>query len=301
MKSTIVTIFPRPSERDAAARPALVGTSSSQPAPGMPAAIDPVNTLPSVESVILQRLLAEVEARQVTRAQPTYVIEPSPPRRITLVRVLWGSLWALSIAVSVLTVKYIDSQTITPRADDAQSRSIEKLNASIVSQNQAFSTFIDSLQQLAGTLASNARSTVDLPKILDLLDNGLHETRSAPGPPPSPPVAQSSMPATQPSMPIIIGTSSPRNDSAPIPMGGHIHPPIEFAVAPADVIVHHNSAGVMDYWLVPRVTSGVQIMKKVVPVLQTNAGIFVHDIAEVKDYTITPSGDWIEAEPNGNK
>jgi hypothetical protein len=39
-----------------------------------------------------------------------------------------------------------------------------------------------------------------------------------------------------------------------------------------------------------------------VPILQNNSGTFVHHIAEVKDYIVTPSGDWIEAsESSGNK
>jgi hypothetical protein len=78
-------------------------------------------------------------------------------------------------------------------------------------------------------------------------------------------------------------------------MGGHIHPQIEWAVPPANAIVHHDSMGVMDYWLIPRIVSGTAVMEKVVPVLQNNSGIFVHDVAEVKDYLVTPSGDWVEA------
>jgi hypothetical protein len=41
--------------------------------------------------------------------------------------------------------------------------------------------------------------------------------------------------------------------------------------------------------------SGVPTMAKVVPIFQNNSGTFVHHIAEVKDYIVTPSGDWIEA------
>jgi hypothetical protein len=296
MKSPILTLFPDPAERYVTARPALTGAPSSERTEGLQLAAGAVNTLPSIESVILQKLLAEVEARQMTRAQPTYVIEQSPAaRHTTLQRTLWCALWALSIVVSVLTVKYIDSQTMVPRENDAQSRSIEKLTASISYQNQAFSTVTDSLQQLANAIASSAKQTAALPQVLDRLGSNLQQVRS-------PAVRPAPEAASQPVSPVIIGTSPQSIDSAPIPMGGHIHPPIEWAVAPPNVVVHHNSRGVMDYWLMPRTVAGVPTIAKVVPILQNNSGTFVHHIAEVKDYIVTPSGDWIEAsESSGNK
>jgi uncharacterized protein YdaL len=73
-------------------------------------------------------------------------------------------------------------------------------------------------------------------------------------------------------------------------------------VAPSNGVVHHNAQGVMDYWLIPRTVSGIPTMAKVVPILQNNSGTFVHHIAEVKDYIVTPTGDWLEvSEPAGNK
>jgi hypothetical protein len=294
MKSTILTIFPPPTERYPAVRTALTDERLSSRAEGLQPTTGAVNVVPSIEAAILQKLLAEMEARQIKRVQPTYVIEP-PARQVTSVRVLLGLLWASSIAVSILAVKYVDSQTMIPKASDRQSRSIENLNASIFHQNEAFSSLIDSLQQLVGTIAASAKRAKAIPEIPERLGNNLQEIRS-------PAVTQAPQPVSQPAMPVIIGIPPRKDDSAPIPMGGHIHPPIEWAVAPPNVVVHHNSAGVMDYWLVPRILSGVSTMVKVVPIVQTNSGTFVHDIAEIKDYTITPSGDWIDAtEPIGNK
>jgi hypothetical protein len=80
-------------------------------------------------------------------------------------------------------------------------------------------------------------------------------------------------------------------------MGGHHHQPIEDVVAPRNVIVHHKENGVMDYWLVPRLVSGSRVMTKVFPIAQTNMGVFVHNIEDVKDYIVTPSGDWLSASP----
>ena len=85
-------------------------------------------------------------------------------------------------------------------------------------------------------------------------------------------------------------------------MGGHHHDPIEDVIAPRNAIVHHNESGVMDYWLMPRVISGSRSMIKVFPIAQTNLGIFVHCFDEVRDYVVTPSGDWLAAsDPGGNR
>jgi hypothetical protein len=82
-------------------------------------------------------------------------------------------------------------------------------------------------------------------------------------------------------------------------MGGHHHDPIEDVIAPRNAIVHHTESGVMDYWLMPRVVSGTRSMIKVFPIAQTNLGIFVHSFDEVRDYVVTPSGDWLAASANG--
>lgn len=285
MKSNLLTLFPTPADRYRAAVTLRKGASTGT-----------LETLPSIESVILQKLLAEIEARQITRAQPTYVIDQAPaPRNDTLQRGLWCSLWALSIVVSVLTVKYIDAQTPAPRVDNNESRSIDKLTATITSQSQAFSTVSDSLEHLAHAIASSTQRTAAIPQMLDRLGSNLQQIRPPAVKPVAEPVSRSAP------VPVIIG-SSPQPADTPIPMGGHIHPPIEWAVAPANVVVHHNSQGVMDYWLIPRTVSGVPKMEKVVPVLQNNSGIFVHDVAEVKDYIVTPSCEWIPtSESSTNK
>lgn len=303
MKSNILTLFPTSAERHTPPAATRNTSSLSALAERLERPASNVETLPSIESVILQKLLAEIDARQVTRAQPTYVIDQAPaPRNDNLQRTLWGSLWALSIVVSVLTVKYIDAQTMAPRADNPESRSIDKLTATITTQSHAFSTVSDSLQQLAHAIASSAQRTAAIPDMLDRLGSNLQQIRLPAVKQAAAVVTTSSEPAPRPAPPPVIIGSSPQPADAPIPMGGHIHPPIEWAVAPANVVVHHNSQGVMDYWLIPRTVSGVLKMEKVVPVLQNNSGIFVHDIAEVKDYTVTPTGEWIPAsDSTGNK
>src|ERR1700761_4402237 len=178
MRSTILTIFPHPSDRvdrtsDCVSRkrPALSAAAGPQPtetrgavAHGSPEA------LPSIESLLLQRLLAEVEARQITRAQPTYVIEQqTASRHTTLIRTLWSLLWALSVILCIFVVKYIDSQTIAPRSDAGQSRAIESLTASLGGQQKELSAMVDALQGLAGTIALDSTRAAAIPDILNRL------------------------------------------------------------------------------------------------------------------------------------
>jgi hypothetical protein len=261
-------------------------------APGTPGA--PNASLPSIESVILEKLLTELETRQLTRVQPAYIIEQPAARHTILIRTLWSLLWVLSILVCIFSVKYIDSQTIRARGDDRQLRSIENLATTMSVQKQQFSTMIDSLQGLAGAIAASSQRTAAIPDLLNRLGSDLKQIR--------PPLARRPVElAPEAPLPAVIAVA-PQIDSAPIPMGGHHHPPIDFSVAPVDVVVHHNALGVMDYWLVPRMVSGARIMAKAVPISQTDAGTFVHHIEEVKDYLVTPAGDWIPAsDANGTR
>jgi hypothetical protein len=285
MRSNILTILPHPSERLPIARPGLPGATSPQATDG--ASRSP-ETLPSIESVLLQRLLAELDARHLGRVQPTYVIEQSPAgRNVHLTRTLWASLWLLSLLVSVLSVKYMDSQTMAPRTDAGQLRAIENLTESIGDQRREFSTVTSSLHELATAIALSATRTQPVPDLISRVSSDLERPRA--------PLVRT--PLEQPAESAVAEASEP----TPIPMGGHHHAPIEYAtVAPPAAIVHHNAAGVMDYWLVPRVVSGVPAMDKVIPISQTNGGTLVHDVAEVKDYLLTASGDWV-AVPETNE
>lgn len=292
MRSTILTILPHPSERQVGIRPALTGATSL---PGTEAQTHPAGgsrgPLPSIESVLLEKLLDEVEARRLARVQPTYVIEQPPAARQTiLIRTLWSLLWALSMVVCVFSVKYIDSQTMLPRVDAGQSRALESLTASLGNQEKEFSTMIDSLHGLTGVIALSSTRTAAIPDMLKRLGDDLQQSHS---PLIRQPIGLSAEPPTP----------AQEADAAQIPMGGHHHSPIDVAtVAPPGASVHHNSVGVMDYWLVPRVVSGVQTMVKVVPISQNNGASFVHHVAEAKDYILTSSGDWIAvSEATGNK
>lgn len=292
MRSAILTILPHPSERQVQTRPALTRDACSQGTEARDAAarVAP-DTLPSIESILLQRLLAEIESRQLARAQPTYVIEQSPAaRHATLVRTLWCLLWVLSMAMCVVSVKYMDSQAVFPQTGAGQSRSIESLTATVSDQKKEFSTMVDSLHVLADAMALNSARTATIPTMLNRLGSDLQQIRVQPVRAPVDLLPQPAMP-TQAA------------EATLIPMGGHHHAPLGAAtVAPEGATVHYNSLAVMDYWLVPRVVSGVQTMVKVVPISQRNGASFVHDVAEARDYILSPSGEWIAvSEATGTK
>jgi hypothetical protein len=286
MRSNILTIFPHPSDRQIGA-PAAPGGSSAQKTQGVGVTVTPVDALPSIESIILQKLLREMEARQVARVQPTYVIEHAP-RHASSVRALWCAVWVLSMALCVFVVKYIDTQSMAPRVDAGQTAALQNLATNIGDQNRQFSAMVDSIQGLANAIASNSKRTAVIPEMLNRLGSDLEQIHS-------PPARQAV------ELPPAPGLLAQEGDAA-IPMGGHRHPPLETAiVAPPDVVVHHNSAGAMDYWLAPRVVSGVRNFEKVVPISQSAAGTFVHDVSEVRDYIITPTGVWIAASEGGDQ
>lgn len=246
--------------------------------------------MPSIESVILQKLLAELSAREAAHIQPAYLIERQQPmRHAALIRALWSLLWALSLVLCGFIVKYTDTQTMLRANSAAQIQSVNRLTAAIGDQKHEFAKMIDSIQGLAGLIAATSQRTAAIPEILQRLGSELKRSARLPLK-----VAQARQPQVPSSMPVIIAAAQ-QQDATAISMGGHHHPPIEDAIASSDVVVHHNYLGVMDYWLVPRIVSGMRVMRKVVPVMQSKSGTFVHDIEEVRDYIITPSGDWIAA------
>jgi hypothetical protein len=283
-----LTIFPHPGDRHLGASVGLSGPAAAR-TEALASPTASLDALPSIESVILQKLLREMEARQITRVQPTYVIEQAPaPRHTSLIRGLWCAVWALSIVVCVFVVKYIDNQSMAPRTDAGQIAAMQNLATNISDQNKQFSAVVDSLQGLASAVAASSKRTAVIPDILNRLGSDLAQIHA-------PPVRQAV------ELPPAPGLLSQEPDGV-VPMGGHQHPPLEAAIlAPQDVVVHHNSAGVMDYWLAPRVVSGVRSVERVVPISQSTAGTFVHDVVEAKDYIITPSGVWIAASGGGDQ
>lgn len=293
----ILTIFPHPLERQ------VEKTSTSKLEPSRPkrseAILPAVNTNtnppPTIESLILQRLLAELEARATTRFPAPYLAEQvQPTRRTGWFRAQLALLWLLSIILCIFVVKYFDRETTAQIADPAQTRSITKLTATINDQNKQFSRMFDSIQQLTSAMASSSLRTTAMQAILKRLSGGLNQTEPQPTrekiefSPTTPPVVKMTPP--QPFR------EPPRMEIFP---SVHHHRPIGDVVAMDNVVVHHNPAGIMDYWLVPRIVSDVRTMTKVVPIAQTTIGVLVHNVEETKDYIVTPSGDWLAAsDPN---
>jgi len=272
----ILTIFPRPAEHELEAQ-----NRSS-------AALEPANggaAPATVESIVIEKLLAELDARAVARVPGPYLMERSPSRRHVLwLRSLWAALWLMSIVLCVFVVKYIDRENVPQAFDPTQARSINHLANSIGDQNKQFARMIDSVETLANAVASSSVRTTAMQAVIRRLGHDLSQAADVPPTRPPAPVAPPPQPARQEPV-AAVGTS----------MGGHHHEPIEDVIAPRNAVVHHNESGVMDYWMMPRVVSGARSMIKVFPIAQTNLGIFVHSFDEVRDYVVTPSGDWITA------
>jgi hypothetical protein len=271
----ILTIFPRPAphELEAENRPSTALSPSNTSAPA------------TVESIVIEKLLAELDARAVSRAPGPYLMERSLSRRHTAwFRALWAALWVMSLVLCVFVVKYIDRENTPQAFDPTQARSINQLANSIGDQNKQFARMIDSVETLANVVASSSVRTTAMQSVLRRLGHDLNQAADAPPMRPPAPVAPPPQPARE-ELAAIAGPS----------MGGHRHEPIEDVIAPRTAVVHHNENGVMDYWLMPRVVSGSRSMIKVFPVAQTNLGIFVHSFDETRDYVVTPSGDWLSA------
>src|SRR4051812_32738295 len=119
----ILTIFPRPAPHE-------LDTQKNRSS----TALEPSNgSAPAtVESALIQKLLAELDARAVSRVPGPYLMERSPSRgHIAWLRGLWVALWAMSIVLCVFVVKYIDRGNMPQAFDPAQARSIDHLANSL--------------------------------------------------------------------------------------------------------------------------------------------------------------------------
>jgi hypothetical protein len=276
----ILTIFPRPALHELEA-PKNRSSTALEPSNGSAPA--------TVESRVIEKLLAELDARAASRISGPYLMERSPSRRhVAWLRGLWAALWVMSIVLCVFVVKYIDRGNTPQAFDPAQARSMDHLANSIGDQNKQFARMIDSVETLANSVASSSVRTTAMQAVLRRLGHESTQVADILPKRPAAPVAPVSVPPSQEPAP-----------ETQLSMGGHHHDPIEDVIAPRNAIVHHTESGVMDYWLMPRVVSGTRSMIKVFPIAQTNLGIFVHSFDEVRDYVVTPSGDWLAASANG--
>ena len=298
----MLTILPRSDSRE-------VEGEHRSPSKSESTALQPANSAPSgaLESVLVEKLLAELDARTAARFAGPYFMERPPVRRhVIWLRTLWAALWLMSLVLCVFVVKYFDRQPALQAFDPAQAQSIHHLANSIGDQNQQFSRMIDSVQTLADAVAAASARTSAMQAALSRLGHDLTPVRAAP---PQPEAVVSTQTVPTQAVPIVAPATVllPQPVIAPaltttLFMGGHRHDPIEDVIAPPNAIVHHNESGAMDYWLMPRIVSGSRTMVKVFPIAQTSLGIFVHCFDEVRDYVVTPSGDWINAsDPSGNR
>ena len=293
----ILTILPRPDSREVESehRPPPRSTEST--------ALQPANSAPSgaLESVLVEKLLAELDARTAARFAGPYFMERPPVRRhVIWLRALWAALWVMSLVLCVFVVEYFDRQPAPQAFDPAQAQSIHHLANSIGDQNQQFSRMIDSVQTLADAVAAASARTSAMQTALSRLGHDLTPVQAVAAQPQT--VRTPAVPFAAPATVLLPQPMIPPAPTTALSMGGHHDDPIEDVIAPRNAIVHHNESGAMDYWLIPRIISGSRTMVKVFPIAQTSLGIFVHCFDEVRDYVVTPSGDWLNAsDPSGNR
>ncbi len=74
----------------------------------------------------------------------------------------------------------------------------------------------------------------------------------------------------------------------------HVHN-VDMTIAPVKgAVIHFNAADEKDYWLLTRVSqSGARLPVRVLPFETTAAGIRVHCMDDGIDYTVSPSGEWL--------
>ena len=242
----------------------------------------------------MERLLAELDARAAMRFPGPYLMERPPARRhVIWLRALWAALWVMSIILCVFVVKYFDRgppprHSILPKPAPSTSWRIPS-----ATRTRQFARMIDSVETLANSVASSSIHTTAMQSVLRRLG---HDLSQAADTPPKRPAAPDRSPLSPPA------SGAGARTAARCRVIDGRSPPRPHRRCHCAEERHRPSQrnGVMDYWLMPRLISGSRSMIRVFPVAQTNLGIFVHSFDEVRDYVVTPSGDWLAASgPHG--
>ena len=303
----ILTILRQPSgvEAERRDRPTPQLEAPFVPSPG---AITPMVSATgggdTPESAVLQRLLAELDARALVRASAPYAMAQLPqPRSSGWVRAQLASLWAVSIVLVVFFILYADRErkAQTEASETAQTRSVLSLTGAISEQNKQFTDVIRSVDKLAAAVTSTSlqMAAMQVPPEAPRRDSRPQDSRPLDS---NPRELQTHASKTSTrDLPVSAPTRVTPENPAEVLVGGHRHQPIADAVPMGNVVVHHDENGVVDYWLIPRDVAGATVMIRVLPLAQLNQGVFVHDMEDSKDYMVTNSGDWVAASsPGGN-
>jgi hypothetical protein len=100
-----------------------------------------------------------------------------------------------------------------------------------------------------------------------------------------------SLPTTQP----------PSVSSTGLLANSHSHQIDAWIPMPPGTLGHQNSRGELDYWLVTRVLPSGERFVKVQPYGTSSFGVKVHNLEDGTDYTLTPKGEWVNAQDNDSQ
>ena len=90
----------------------------------------------------------------------------------------------------------------------------------------------------------------------------------------------------------------PSVSSTELLANSHLHQIDASIPMPAGALGHQNSRGELDYWLVTRLLPSGERFAKVQPYGTSSFGVKVHSLEDGTDYTLTPEGDWVNAQDN---
>jgi len=213
-----------------------------------------------------------------------------------------GRLLRLQIVLSAAMVffcgfawRIIEGQETLRQVGAAQSRSLVKLVASIAKNDKELNGLTASVNGIGAALT---QSTEKLKRFTDQLEQHDGELENLFSRLRTVEIAtwkhqQAQQQAVERHLPAVVAPL-PSLSQVPSRALAHIHHFDLSIRRPPNSVVHRNSDGEPDYWLVLKITQGVVRMESVEPYDTNGLGVKVHDIEDGKDYLVTDSGDWLE-------
>ena len=212
-----------------------------------------------------------------------------------------GRLLRLHIVLGVAMILFcgfawrtIERQEGLQQVGAAQSRSLVKLAASIAENDKELNALTVSVSGVGAALTQSTEKLKGFADKLEQHDGELDNLSSRLG---TLEIAtrkhqQAQQQAVERRMPAAVAPPATLSPVASRALA-HIHHFDLSIRRPPNSVVHHNSEGEPDYWLVLKITQGAVRMESVQPYSTNGLGVEVHDMENGKDYLVTDSGDWL--------
>jgi hypothetical protein len=270
----------------------------------------PARTKPVEEETGVERLLAQLEAGQMALVPYRYLKPPAPTQKSNLGLII-GTLGVVWMSTMVLAIVYITSR---PAAGVSERTNTTPIVIRPTADPEP--SVANSVDNLAKSLAASSARLNQLEATVEKSNRDLERFKTnASGEPVAAAAshAKASPPAPQVSAPLVAHAPAPNVQPAP----PQIAPPAVTAAAVPDfpvlaqptaqgpkrigdvkpvegAVPHKRADGKIDYWLVGR--GAFKELTKVVPIAVSSDGVVVHNLADGKNYTLTPQGEWREPE-----